>query len=98
MTALEAAKEFYREYEVSVGRNIKEVSEGIYKAELPVHGGLALGIYLKTELKQWLLLVIGGINGSSYAVNGNLQIDLALQQYDEVYLLGDLSENLYQIK
>jgi hypothetical protein len=51
----------------------------------------------KTALKQWLLLVIGGINDSSYAVNGDLQLELATQ-FDKVYLLEDLGENLYEIK
>lgn len=51
----------------------------------------------KTSLKQWLLLVIGGINGSSYIVSENLEFTPE-SQFDKIYLLEDFSERLYEIK
>jgi hypothetical protein len=50
-----------------------------------------------TMLKQWLLLVVGGVNGSSYAVNESLQFELTTQ-FNKVYLLEDFGERLYEIK
>src|SRR5258706_3214632 len=44
MSVQDAAREFYREYQVTMARNTEEIAVGIYKAQLPLHnGGLALG-------------------------------------------------------
>jgi len=41
---LEAAFEFYREFQISVSQLVGEIQKGYFKTQLPLHGGLALGI------------------------------------------------------
>jgi len=42
----EAAREYYREYKVSMALHTEEIAEGVYKTQLPLYvGGLALGFH-----------------------------------------------------
>ena len=44
MSVLDAAKEYYREFQVSMARQTDEIAEGVHKIQLPLkNGGLALG-------------------------------------------------------
>ena len=46
MTTHDAAKEFYREFKVSMALHTEEITDGVYKMQLPLHvGGLALGFH-----------------------------------------------------
>lgn len=46
---------------------------------------------------QWLLLVIGSLNESSYEVEGDLEIDIATG-FEKVFLLEDFRNRLYELK
>lgn len=50
----------------------------------------------KTNLEQWLLLVIGGTGESSYLYDNNFKIKLE-SKFKKVYLLEDFYNNLYEI-
>jgi len=46
MSTQDAAREFYREYRVSMALHTEEIAEGVYKTQLPLYvGGLALGFH-----------------------------------------------------
>jgi hypothetical protein len=45
MSTLDAAREFYREFKPTAARHTKEIENGIYDTQLPLHvGGVALGV------------------------------------------------------
>ena len=44
LTVLEAAFEFYREFQISASQLVSEIRKGYFKTQLPLHGGLALGM------------------------------------------------------
>jgi hypothetical protein len=46
MSTQDAAREYYREYKVSMALHTEEVAEGVHKIQLPLYvGGLALGFH-----------------------------------------------------
>lgn len=46
MNIQDAAREYYREYKVSMARHTEEIADGVYKTQLPLYvGGLALGFH-----------------------------------------------------
>lgn len=46
MSAQDAAREYYREFKVSMALHTEEIAEGVYKTQLPIYvGGLALGFH-----------------------------------------------------
>ena len=46
MSTQDAAREYYREYKVSMALHTEEIAEGVYKMQLPLYvGGLALGFH-----------------------------------------------------
>ena len=53
--------------------------------------------YKENRVKiQWLLIVIGGLNESSYEMNENIELDLKTN-FDKVYILEDFKEDLYEL-
>lgn len=54
--------------------------------------------YIKnTSLKQWLLLVIGGLNDSSYQIESDFEIELNTK-FDKVFLLEDFRSRVFELK
>jgi len=54
--------------------------------------------YLKnTNLKQWLLIVIGSVGESSYQIENEFDFKVETR-FDKVFVLVDMSTNLYEIK
>lgn len=51
----------------------------------------------KTNLKQWLLIVIGGLGESSYELENDFDVDIK-SQFDKIYLMEDFHYRLYEIK
>jgi hypothetical protein len=47
--------------------------------------------------KQWLVLLIGGLGESSYAMNNSINVKLETK-FDKVYMYEDFKNNLYQLK
>ena len=57
-----------------------------------------LTAYLKSGIpKQWLLLVIGGLGGSSYEIEQTFDVSVE-SGFDKIFLLEDFRNNLYAIK
>lgn len=57
-----------------------------------------LPTYLKSGIsKQWLLLVIGSLNGSSYEIDQTFDVNVD-SGFDKIFLLEDFRNNLYEIK
>jgi hypothetical protein len=53
--------------------------------------------FQKTNLKQWLLIVIGGVGDSSYEVD--TRFDFVIEsKFEKIYLLEDFKYRLYEIK
>ncbi|MBH1959122.1 MAG: hypothetical protein I8H68_03325 [Flavobacteriia bacterium] len=51
----------------------------------------------KTNLKQWLLIVIGGLGESSYEYDLEFDIDVE-SKFENIFLMEDFSCKLYEIK
>ena len=51
----------------------------------------------KTNLNQWLLIVIGGLGESSYQLDNNFNLDVE-SKFDKIYILEDFNYQLYEIK
>lgn len=51
----------------------------------------------KTNLNQWLLIVIGGVGESSYEFDNNFKFDV-VSKFDKIFLLEDFKYRLYEIK
>lgn len=57
-----------------------------------------LPTYLESGIsKQWLLLVIGSLNGSSYEIDQTFEVNVN-SGFDKIFLLEDFRNNLYEIK
>lgn len=59
-----------------------------------------LDCYQKSHpIPMWLLLVIGGIGGSSYVIENHNTIEkIPNSKFSRIYLLEDIYSNLYQLK
>jgi polyhydroxyalkanoate synthesis regulator phasin len=51
----------------------------------------------KTDLRQWLVLVIGGVGQSSFEVNELLNFDIT-SDFDKIFLYEDFDNKLYELK
>ena len=51
----------------------------------------------KTNLKQWLLIVIGGVGDSSYEFDNRFDFEIE-SQFDKIFLMEDFDYKLYEIK
>ncbi len=51
----------------------------------------------KTNLKQWLLIVIGGVGDSSYEFDYRFDFEIE-SKFDKIFLLEDFKYRLYEIK
>lgn len=57
-----------------------------------------LQTYIQNSVKnQWLLLVIGSLNDSSYTIESEFNVDLTTK-FDKVYLLEDFNARLFELK
>lgn len=70
----------------------EKIKDAIMKKEQKFHD-----YYRKTSLKQWLLLVIGGVGDSSFNVDADFEIDISTN-FEKVFLYEDQYDRLYAIK
>lgn len=53
----------------------------------------------RTGLKQWLLIVIGGVGESSYAFDCGFDVDFEIvSRFDKIFILEDFYYRLFEIK
>ena len=53
--------------------------------------------YKKTIEEVWLLIVIGGVDASSYQINSSELYEIN-SNFDKIFLMEDYYNNLYQLK
>lgn len=95
MSIQDAAREFYREFKVSMALHTEEIAKGVYKMQLPLYvGGLALGFHDRnTNIVVYNTYVSTNLLGKKQVddIEADRELNEALQGMDssEWRLIGD---------
>ncbi len=75
----------------------KEITEEIIKKAINKKEAKIESYISKTNLPQWLLLVIGGVGESSYLFENKFELEIE-SKFEKVFLLEDFYNRLYELK